>query len=104
MADTNKRDWIDVAAKLLIPIVLAVGGYLFTAHKDKIDAEQQQLERDSGYIKLLVSDNDKERDLGLRIISVLQKEGRFSRTWFRSFRQSRRVVPAIPRPRKPPSF
>jgi hypothetical protein len=78
MPDSKSRDWVDVIAKLLIPVVLALGGYIFTERQAADQRARQQLERDSGYIKLLVSDNDRERDLGLKIIDALQKNGDFS--------------------------
>jgi hypothetical protein len=78
MAERAGRDWIDISAKLLIPVVIAGGGTWFTWHKDRSDQRQRQWERDSGYIKLLASTNEQERSLGLRIIEVLQNEGQFS--------------------------
>jgi hypothetical protein len=78
MADKSERDWVDISAKLLIPVVIAGGGAWFTWHKDSADKKQRQWERDSGYIKLLASTNEQERNLGLKIIEVLQSEGQFS--------------------------
>ena len=78
MAEKTGRDWIDISAKLLIPVVIAGGGTWFTWHKDASDQKQRQWERDSGYIKLLASTNEQERNLGLKIIEVLQSEGQFS--------------------------
>ena len=83
------RDWMDYVSTLLLPAVLAIGGIAYTAHKDIQDtrrerAERQEdearlaLDRDSGYVKLLASTNDKERDLGLKIIDALSKEHKFS--------------------------
>ena len=77
----EKRDWLEITAKLLLPTVLAVGGILYTWHKDTVDrrAEQdrQSFDRDLSLVHLLASSNDKERDLGLKWIDVLGKEGRF---------------------------
>ena len=78
MAEKSGRDWIDISAKLLIPVVIAGGGTWFTWHRDASDQRQRQWERDSGYIKLLASTNEQERNLGLKIIEVLQNEGQFS--------------------------
>jgi hypothetical protein len=89
MAEKAQRDWIDATAKLLIPVVIAVGGILFTWHKDKTDTARQaadrdaevarqQLERDTGYVRMLVSSNERERTLGLKIIEVQQQHGKFS--------------------------
>jgi hypothetical protein len=78
MAEKSGRDWIDISAKLLIPVVIAGGGTWFTWHKDTADKRQRQWERDSGYIKMLASTNDQEKNLGLKIIEVLQSEGQFS--------------------------
>ena len=84
-----KRDWVDLTAKLLLPVVLAIGGTLYTWHKDSQEEKQhqidrqneldrQQLDRDTGIIKLLASTNAQEKDLGLKIIGVLEKEKKFS--------------------------
>ena len=78
MAETSGRDWIDISAKLLIPVVIAGGGTWFTWHKDATDKRQRQWERDSGYIRMLASTNEQEKNLGLKIIEVLQSEGQFS--------------------------
>lgn len=89
MAEKRERDWLDLIAKLLLPVVIAGGGFWFTMHEDGIKATQekndhttdvarQQLERDTGYIRMLVSTNEKERELGLKIIEGRQQHGDFS--------------------------
>ena len=83
------RDWLDYVGTLLLPAVLAIGGIVYTAHKDTLDSRREQaeraqdearlaLDRDSGYVKLLASTNDKERDLGIKIIAALSREHKFS--------------------------
>ncbi len=85
----SDRDWMDYVSTLLLPAVLAIGGIAYTAHKDRLDEQREQaervedearlaLDRDSGYVRLLASTNDKERDLGIKIIDALSKEHKFS--------------------------
>jgi hypothetical protein len=74
----RERDWFDYAGTLLLPVVIAIAGIIYTWQKDRADDARLALDRDSGYVKLLASTNDKERDLGLRIIDALSKEGKFS--------------------------
>ncbi len=85
----KRRDPIDLISSLGLPITLALVGGLYTWQKDASDrrasvaqrtaeTERQQLDRDTGYVKLLSSTNERERDLGLRIIEVLEKENKFS--------------------------
>ena len=89
MSEKQGNTWIDLTEKLWVPVLIFLGGITYTVHKDRVDSSRQieernqadrrqQLERDSGYIRMLASANDKERDLGLRIIAVLQSEGKFS--------------------------
>jgi len=82
MADDKKRDWVDTVAKLLIPVVIFGASFLFSYQKDKSDRANQQFERESGILKLAASSNEKERALGLKIIEIQVKEGRFSREMF----------------------
>ena len=83
------RDWLDYVGTLLLPVVVAVGGILYTAHNDGLnrtreaiehseEESRQALARDSGYVELLASTNDRERDLGIKIIDALSKEHKFS--------------------------
>jgi hypothetical protein len=78
MSEKRDRDWIDVASSLALPVVIAVFGYLYTWHKDRADDAQKRWERDSSYVKFLVSTNEQERNLGLLIITDLQNRGQFS--------------------------
>jgi hypothetical protein len=75
---SEKRDWIDITSTLALPVVIAVFGSLYTWHKDRADEAQKRWERDSSYVKFLVSTNEQERDLGLLIITDLQNRGQFS--------------------------
>ncbi len=92
MADEKKRDWIDILdiiAKLLIPVAIALGGALYSAHQGKVDRERlaaerqdentrRNLERDTGYVRMLVSGNEHEKNLGIGIIDVLSRKNKFS--------------------------
>ncbi|MGB6691595.1 MAG: SPOR domain-containing protein [Terracidiphilus sp.] len=78
MSGNKDRDWIDVASTLALPVVIAVFGSLYTWHKDRADEAQKRWERDSSYVKFLVSTNEQERNLGLLIITDLQNRGQFS--------------------------
>jgi hypothetical protein len=83
-------DWIDVISKLLIPVVIAAVGILYSSHQGgiermRLDAQRQDesdrrdLERDTGYIKMLASSNENEQELGMGIIGVLSREHKFSK-------------------------
>ena len=74
MAEDIRRGWLDIAERLLIPVVIFAGGILYTAHKDwtdgqraeanrKADVARQELQRDTGYVKLLAV-RDLMRNLG----------------------------------------
>ncbi|HUH62155.1 MAG TPA: hypothetical protein VLZ50_04110 [Terracidiphilus sp.] len=78
MAEKRDRDWLDVASSLALPVVIAVFGYFYTWHKDRADDAQKRWERDSNYVKFLVSTNEQERNLGFLIITDLQNRGQFS--------------------------
>ena len=78
MSEKKERDWIDVASTLALPVVIAVFGSIYTWHKDRADEAQKRWERDSSYVKYLVSTNEQERNLGLLIITDLQNRGQFS--------------------------
>ena len=77
MAD-EKRDWIDIIAKLLIPVVIAIGGILYSAHQAKVESERLALERDIGYVKMLASTNENEKKLGMGIIGIFSRQHKFS--------------------------
>jgi hypothetical protein len=79
MSNRADRDWIDITAKLMIPVVIAGAGAWYTWHKDNLDLRQRQWDRDSGVMRLLVSSNDHERLLALKTIEVLKREGQFSK-------------------------
>lgn len=78
MSEKKNRDWLDVTSSLALPVVIAIFGYLYTWHKDRADDAQKRWERDSSYVKFLVSTNEQERNLGLLIITDLQNRGQFS--------------------------
>lgn len=83
------RDWFDYLDKLAVPVALTIVGLAYTAHKDAAETDRAaaervatqarlDLDRDTGYVKLLASQNDRERDLGLKIIDALSREHKFS--------------------------
>ncbi len=78
MADEKPRDWVDTVSKLLIPVVIFVAGFVFSYQKDRNDRDNQRFERDSGILKLAASSNEAERALGLKIIEIESKQGKFS--------------------------
>jgi hypothetical protein len=78
MAESKDRDWIDISAKLMLPVVLAIGGGIYTFGRDTQADKQRQWERDSGFMRMLASSNADEREMGLKMIGVLQDEGKFS--------------------------
>jgi hypothetical protein len=92
MPDEKKRDWVDILdiiSKLLIPVVIAFGGILYSHHqtnadKQRIDAERENedkrrnLERDTGYVKMLLSKDADEKALGVDIIRVMSRQNKFS--------------------------
>jgi len=78
MPDKKDRDWIDVTTTLALPIVIAIFGSIYTWHKDKADEAQKRWDRDSTYVKYLISPNQQERTLGLLIITDLQNRKEFS--------------------------
>jgi hypothetical protein len=78
VGDPKDRDWIDISAKLTLPLVLAIIGAIYTFGKDTQAEKQRQWERDSGLMRMLVSSNSDERQLGLKIIGVLKGENKFS--------------------------
>jgi hypothetical protein len=92
MADEKKRDWIDIVdviSKLLIPVVIALGGILYSAYQSNVDErrriyekgreeDRQNLQRDTDYVKMLLSKDSGEKTLGIDIITVMSRRNRFS--------------------------
>ncbi len=78
MSDERRRDWVDTASKLLIPVVIFVVGLIFSVQKDKNDRANQQFDRESSILKLAASSNQTEKLLGLKIIEIEQKQGKWS--------------------------
>jgi len=77
MSNGNGRDWVDTVSKLLIPVAIFGFGLLFSAQKDRSDRQAQQFERDTSYVKLLTSQNEKERVFAIRMIKALKDRGEF---------------------------
>jgi hypothetical protein len=71
------RDWVDTVSKLLIPVAIFAFGLMFSIQKDRSDRAAQQFERDTSYVKLLTSHNEKERVFAIRMIKALQDKGEF---------------------------
>lgn len=78
MPETKDRDWVDLASKLALPVVIAAFGAIYTWHKDAADEAQKRWDRDSSYVRLMVSSDAQERNLGFLIVTDLQKRGQFS--------------------------
>ena len=78
MTSENKRDWVDTSSKLFIPIAIFGVGLMFSIQKDRNDRANQQFDRESNILKLAASSNQTERVLGLKIIEIEQKQGKFS--------------------------
>lgn len=92
MADEKKRDLFDIfdlVSKLLIPVAIALAGILYSAHQAKVDNERikaesqiedqrRNLERDTGYVKMLLSKDANEKAFGIDIIRVLSRQNNFS--------------------------
>ncbi len=92
MPDDKHRDWVDSVSKLLIPVVIFGVGLYFTHQKDKSDSANQQFDRETGILKLAASSNEAERALGLKIIDIQAKQGKFSeemRPWVEAISQGR---------------
>ena len=77
MSDGKERDWVDTASKLLIPVAIFGFGLMFSIQKDRSDRATQQFERDTNYVKLLTSQNEKERVFAIRMIKALRDRGEF---------------------------
>jgi hypothetical protein len=77
MAESQGRDWVDTVSKLLIPVAIFAFGLMFSIQKDRSDRAAQQFERDTSYVKLLTSQNEKERVFAIRMIKALQDKGEF---------------------------
>jgi len=77
MAGLQGRDWVDTVSKLLIPIAIFGFGLMFSMQKDRSDRAAQQFERDTSYVKLLTSQNEKERVFAIRMIKSLEDRGQF---------------------------
>jgi hypothetical protein len=71
------RDWVDTVSKLLIPVAIFAFGLMFSIQKYQSDRAAQQFERDTSYVKLLTSQNEKERVFAIRVIKALQDKGEF---------------------------
>lgn len=74
MADDRFHGTIDTVSKLLIPIVIFVVGSIFSF----LNYRNAQFDRETGILRLAASSNEKERDIGMKIIENLQKQGKFS--------------------------
>lgn len=78
MGTDVKRDWIDVAGKLLIPVAIAAFGTLYSFNQERANDRRQNLERDVSYLKLMASANKEEQRLGLTVIAERKKKNDLS--------------------------
>lgn len=65
----------DAASKLLLPLVIAGVGVVFSYFQHRSDVEQRKADRVTSFITHLASDNDEEKELALRVMNVLIDEG-----------------------------
>jgi hypothetical protein len=80
-SEKKDRDWfdiVDLVGKWLIPISIFGFGTYLTIQQKRADADRQQFERDTDYIKMLASDQPKEQALGVSIIAVRSHRGDFA--------------------------
>jgi hypothetical protein len=78
MAENGKRDWVDTAAKLLVPLVIFGVGFQYSCQKDRTDRARQQFDRDATYVKSSASDNEREKEVTLAIINALVEQNEFT--------------------------
>lgn len=77
MSGKSDRDWFDISARLILPLVIALTGAWYTRENDASNRRQQEWDLASSYLKMLASQNEDERALGMKIIRVLQSQKRF---------------------------
>ena len=73
------RDLFDYIATFLLPSVIFIGGTLYTIHRDKVERERLEWNRDADFVKELTSTSPTERQYGLLIVQGLIREKRFPR-------------------------
>ena len=62
-------------SKLLLPLVIAGVGLVFSYIQHRSDVEQRKADRVTSFIKHLASDNVEEKELALRVMNVLIDQG-----------------------------
>ncbi len=62
-------------SKLLLPLVIAGVGIVFSYIQHRSDVEQRKADRVTSFIKHLASDNIEEKELALRVMNVLIDQG-----------------------------
>ena len=70
-------DFLNTGGTFLLPLVIFVGGLLYTYHHDALERERLEWDRDAGFVKDLTSSNENERRYGLLMVQGLIKEKRF---------------------------
>ncbi len=65
----------EAVSKLLLPLVIAGVGVVFSYIQHRSDVEQRKADRVTSFIKHLASDNIEEKELALRVMNVLIDEG-----------------------------
>lgn len=73
----RRRDWFDYVGTLLLPAVIFVGGTLYTIHRDAVERERLEWDRDAEFVKDLTSTSPNERQYGLLIVQGLIRENKF---------------------------
>jgi hypothetical protein len=74
----EKKNWVDIAGIILVPLLIAVIGGVYTRVQWKSDEERLHLDRDIGYLKLLASEKETEQQLGLVFVAQRKRDGDFS--------------------------
>jgi len=77
MAGDGKRDWVDVIAKLLIPVAIFVIGQQVSCQKDASDREQRRFDRNASLLKSLASKDENEKLITLATINYLIEKNDF---------------------------
>jgi hypothetical protein len=81
MESSTLRYWIDIFAKLLIPIVIGFGGIWYSNqlnHDERERQDQRQIfDRDLEYAKLLIG-TEQQRNYALRTLRIMVREPHFT--------------------------
>ena len=64
--------WLSITEKIDLPLAIAMVGIWFNV----TTSQQQEFERNLSYVKMLISENPKERFMGLTIVESLQQKNK----------------------------